>query len=1711
MLMFILVISCTKEVTVFTEVEFELSKQHASEGFVNEPLNTVITIIPEAMLDDLEYTLRYSSDQGSGRFETSDNVLFDPGEAIPVEELSVSLNYIGTDIGEHAVTITITDSFGFSEEIEINYALENVPVTWTVTSGETQIELEEITPLTVTLNTNGLDTGTTYEALYRITEGEGSLSRLPENETLLLDEYTTVLPGTYDFSLLPTALGTFTLEALLRDSNGQELTATLSLQVVETIPVTALDLDKEEGIEMQVGETLECPVIFEPSNATDQAVNWSSEDDTILSVDPNGVFTANDEGTALVTVTSIDNPEAVATVLVTVVPAPTIAVTSISVAQEDATDSGITRQLVATVLPTDATDNTVVWSSGDTDIATVDENGLVTGVAMGVVVITATSVSDPTVSDDIELLIPPIGQNGNDITTFSLAGQNGSDINEAEHTVIVNVPDGTELNVAPNVLTVSPGATIDPAENAVQDFAEVVEYVVTAENGEEQIWTVSVVVAANQAPTASDDTGIVQQGASTDIDVLGNDTDADTPDEELSIITIGDISPTAAGNAEIVGNQIRFTAATDFEGTASFSYTINDGVPGNNATATVTVTINTQPNADPTAQDDVFTVAENGTLTENVLVDNGNGPDNDTDGNPLIIDRVNGNATNIGNPVTGSEGGLFTLAANGALTFNPNDAFDDLLDGETRQTNITYRINDNNGGVATATIFVTVTGISPANQAPDADAGEDITTTLPTDEAQLNGSNSDDSDGTVESYLWEQVSGPNTAVIVTPTAPITTVNGLVQGNYVFMLTVRDNDNAPATDVVEVLVNGALNTTPVAVNDIFTINENGSLTGNNVLADNGNGVDSDADGDPLTVDRVDGTALAVGVTTPGNNGGSFIIESDGTLNFETGGEFDGLIEGESVQTELSYRISDGNGGTGTALVIITINGLSPANQVPTADAGDNITVNLPENTATLDGSGSQDNDGDITLYLWEQVSGPNTPTIADQGAAITQISGLVEGTYIFMLTVTDDATDEATDTVEIRVNAAANTAPIAQDDVFTVAENNVLARGVFNDNGNGPDSDAEDDPLTVDRVNNNPANVDVSVNGSTGGVFTINAGGSLTFDPNGNFDALNAGESQETTVTYRITDGNGGTDVATVTVTVTGVSAANDAPTAQDDAFTVAENATASGNVLGNNGNGTDTDPEGATLTVNQVNGNAGNVATNVAGTNGGVFNLAANGSLSFDPNGEFDGLNTGETQTTSVNYTITDGTNTSNLATVTVTVTGVGAGNAPPIAQNDAFTVAENATGSGNVFNDNGNGADNDPEGAAITVNQVNGSAVNIGTSIGGTLGGRFTVTANGTFSFDPNGEFDGLNTGETQTTSVNYTITDGTNTSNLATVTVTVTGVTPTNDPPIAQDDIFSVAENATTSGNVLGNNGNGTDTDPEGATLTVNQVNGNSGNVGTNVAGTNGGLFIVAANGSLSFDPNGEFDALNDGETQNTTINYTISDGSNTSNLATVTVTVTGVSPANIVPNAVNDNYDVDINTGLIATVLENDEDLDGDTLTITAVTQPTNGTATILGGNTTVSYNPSTNYTGPDSFTYTISDGNGGVDTATVNITVNAVNSIVFSDETSYNDGNGNPFFTVSGTVTIVGSAATFTVNSFLIIVSEPGAPATLDNIVFTRFTIDGDNYEAVATEANTIVNEETPSYSAGTYNYSFEVQAEVMDSDAGWGGRVTGSQD
>ena len=157
-------------------------------------------------------------------------------------------------------------------------------------------------------------------------------------------------------------------------------------KVPQEVAVTAVSLNLTTA-EMVMGESIQLRATVLPASASDKTVTWSSSNDAIASVDQDGNVSANVEGKAAITAKAGDQS---ATCVVTV-KRNVVKVTSVSLDLDQVTlQIGETFQLTAIVLPWNATDKTVTWTSSSTSIATV-ENGLVSAVAAGEAEITATA------------------------------------------------------------------------------------------------------------------------------------------------------------------------------------------------------------------------------------------------------------------------------------------------------------------------------------------------------------------------------------------------------------------------------------------------------------------------------------------------------------------------------------------------------------------------------------------------------------------------------------------------------------------------------------------------------------------------------------------------------------------------------------------------------------------------------------------------------------------------------------------------------------------------------------------------------------------------------------------------------------------------------------------------------------------------------------------------------------------------------------------------------------------------------------------------------------------------------------------------------------------------------------------------------------------------------------------------------------------------
>lgn len=153
------------------------------------------------------------------------------------------------------------------------------------------------------------------------------------------------------------------------------------------ISSTGMFLNKSTST-LGIGRTESLSAVIIPSNATKKAVTWSSSNTSVATVDGNGKVTAVGKGTAIITATATDGSGVSASCTYTVVKL----VNSISLNKTSSTLlKGKTEQLTATVLPTDASNRSVTWSSSNTSVVKVSSTGLVTYVGKGTATVTATA------------------------------------------------------------------------------------------------------------------------------------------------------------------------------------------------------------------------------------------------------------------------------------------------------------------------------------------------------------------------------------------------------------------------------------------------------------------------------------------------------------------------------------------------------------------------------------------------------------------------------------------------------------------------------------------------------------------------------------------------------------------------------------------------------------------------------------------------------------------------------------------------------------------------------------------------------------------------------------------------------------------------------------------------------------------------------------------------------------------------------------------------------------------------------------------------------------------------------------------------------------------------------------------------------------------------------------------------------------------------
>ncbi len=686
---------------------------------------------------------------------------------------------------------------------------------------------------------------------------------------------------------------------------------------------------------------------------------------------------------------------------------------------------------------------------------------------------------------------------------------------------------------------------------------------------------------------------------------------------------------------------------------------------------------------------------------------------------------------------------------------------------------------------------------------------------------------------------------------------------------------------------------------------------------------------------------------------------------------------------------TVTVSDG-ALTASATIELTV---TPVNDAPVAvddarAAAEDVAVTIT--VATLVANDTDVDDDPLTITA---VGAASTGTVALAAGTVTFTPAAnFAGTATFEYTVSDGTlTDTGTVTVAV---GGDNDPPIAVDDAATTAED--TARTLLASTLTANDTDPEGQALTVTGVAN-PSN----------GTVALTAG-MITFTPTANFTGA-AGFD------YTVSDG-AASDTGRVVVTVTPV---NDGPVATAGTATTNEDVAVTITLAG-----TDLDGNPLTFTI---------VTSPTTGTLGAITPATATtATVVYTPNAN-------AVADDSFTFRVNDGTTSSAPATVTIDVVPVNDG---PVANDDADTVERNTPlVRASVFY---TANDADVDGPALTVtgvdNPVNGTVMLVAGTVtfvptAGFVGqasfeyqvsdgfagdtGRVVVTVVETNTapsatddtattaedtllvvtgavvtgndVDPDAQLltvtavqnpvNGtvvLDAGDARFTpaanysgpaSFEYVVSDGSATD----VGLVVVTVTPVNDAPIATDDSATVAEDAAaTVIDVLAN-----DRDVESAP-TVSAV----------TQPANGVVTIGGGGAGVSYQPTADFSGTD-------TFTYTVADGTGGTATATVTVTVT---PVNDAPVAQGQSPRVPENAPATITLTATDVDVPAQQLTFSVGTGPSQGTlgaVTSTGPTTaTVVYTPTANYVGPDSFTFTATDGTATSAPATVEIAVNNV---------------------------------------------------------------------------------------------------------------------
>ncbi|MCS0348940.1 tandem-95 repeat protein [Vibrio diabolicus] len=1111
-----------------------------------------------------------------------------------------------------------------------------------------------------------------------------------------------------------------------------------------------------------------------------------------------------------------------------------------------------------------------------------------------------------------------------------------SDVDNVDSDLTFSVSGNSNVNVS-----IENGiATITPT--ADWNGKETITFTAKDPSGESVSQTVNFTVAPVADIVA--DKATVVEDTPTIIKVLGNDTFEGT-DKVVSLDTNnGPANGTVSVNPD---GSVTYTPNDNYYGLDSFTYIVTSGGVSESTTVNVDVT---SVNDAPVAKDDIATTQEDTAVTIDVLTN-----DNDVDGDKLSIESAS---------VPKEQGTVEVV--DGKLVFTPAENFN----GDAE---ITYIVTD---GQLTDEAKVTVT-VNPVNDAPTikVDAVESITedaVSTDTVVATLTVHDTDTPEDELTVLLENNSNGYFVLVgneVKLTQAGVDAINNdeLNLKDLTISASVSDGVNPTASDSDSLIVNRVNDAPTIKVDAVESITEDAVSTDTVVAT--------------LTVRDTDTPEDQLTVSLENNSNGYFVLVGNEVKLTQEGVDAVNNDELNLKDLTISASVSDGLNPTANDSDSLIVNRVNDAPTVENAIADQELSEDFATYTIDLNDAFK---DSDSALNF--SVSGNSNVLVSiENGIATISPTADWNGSETLTFTATDPSGESISQTVNFTV---APVADIVADKATVVEDTLTIIKVLGNDTFEG------DDKVVSLDTNNGPAN----------GTVSVNPDGSVTYTPNDNYVGKD-------TFTYIVTSG-GVSESTTVEVNVTPV---NDAPVAKDDIATTQEDTAVTIDVLPN-----DTDVDGDKLSIQSAS---------VPEAQGKVE--IVDGKLVFTPAENFNGH-------AEIIYTVTDGELTDE-AKVTVTVNPVN--DAPTIKVDAVESITEDAVNTDTVvatltvrdtdtpedqltvsLENNSNGyfvlVGNEVKLTQAGVDAVNNDELNLkDLTISASVSDGVSPTANDSDSLivnrvndaptidnviadqvlaedfdaytidlneafkdsDSSLEFSVSGNNNIQISIVNgvATITPTADWNGKETITFTAKdpsgeSVSQTVNFTVAQvvdieADSADVVEDTPTIINVLGN-----DTF-EGDDKVVSLDTNN---------GPANGTVSVNPDGSVTYTPNDNYHGTD-------SFTYIVTSGG-VSESTTVNVDVT---PVNDAPVAKDDIATTQEDTAVTIDVLTNDNDVDGDKLSIESASVPKEqGTVEVVDGK--LVFTPAENFNGDAEITYIVTDGQLA-DEAKVTVTVNPVN--------------------------------------------------------------------------------------------------------------------